>query len=492
MALSGLGLAELAGLGPVGALVGAVVVVAVADAVGYGRRLLAGTTVASGLLAAGSAGGVLLAGVDRTRLFNETLVVDGLALVTAVIVGSVVAVVGLASYDYLHEYDRQGTYYTLVGLAATGMVMMALANSFAVAFVSVELASLASYALVGALRTDPDGAEGALKYFVVGAVASAVFVYGISLVYATTGALGFEPVTTAVADSQSIGVLGVGVVFVVGGLTFKTASVPFHFWAPDAYEGAPTPVSALLASASTAAGVALLFRVVTEVFGPETIAGGIDVVLVVQVLAVVTMTVGNLAALRQTSVKRMLAYSSVGQAGYALIGVAALTGAGDQTLAVGAGIAHLLVYGAMNTGAFLCVALAETWGVGPKFEDYQGLARRAPFASVAMTIFLFSLAGLPTGGGILSKLYLLVAAVDGGVAILAGALVANSVVSVFYYTRLVRAMWVEEPDGELEITEYPTGLYAALAVTVLATVLLLPGFGLVVEVAEGAAESLVA
>ena len=492
MALSGLGLAELAGLGPVGALVGAVVVVAVADAAGYGRRLLAGTTVAGGLLAAGSAGGVLLAGVDRTLLFNETLVVDGLALVTAVIVGSVVAVVGLASYDYLREYDRQGTYYTLVGLAATGMVMMALANSFAVAFVSVELASLASYALVGALRTDSDGAEGALKYFVVGAVASAVFVYGISLVYATTGALGFEPVTTAVADSQSIGVLGVGIVFVVGGLTFKTASVPFHFWAPDAYEGAPTPVSALLASASTAAGVALLFRVVTEVFGPETIAGGVDVVLVVQVLAVVTMTVGNLAALRQTSVKRMLAYSSVGQAGYALIGVAALTGGADQTLAVGAGIAHLLVYGAMNTGAFLCVALAETWEVGPKFEDYQGLARQAPFASVAMTIFLFSLAGLPTGGGILSKLYLLVAAVDGGVAILAGALVANSVVSVFYYTRLVRVMWVEEPDGELEITEYPTGLYAALALTVLATVLLLPGFGLVVEVAETAAESLVA
>ena len=489
MALTGLG--ELGGLAPIAALLAAVVAVAVADAAGCHRRLLAGATVTGGLLAAGAAVGLALAGVDRTVLFDGALVVDGLSLATAAIVGSVIAVVGLASYDYLPAYDRQGTYYTLAGLAATGMALMGTANDFAVAIIGIELASLASYALVGALRTDPDGAEGALKYFVVGAVASAVVLYGVSLVYAATGALGFEPVGAAATESSAVGVLGVGILFVVGGLTFKTAAVPFHFWAPDAYESAPTPVSALLASASTAAGVALLFRVVTEVFDPATVAGGVDAVLVVQVLAVATMTVGNLAALRQTRVKRMLAYSSVGQAGYALIGVAALTAGADHELVVGAGIAHLLVYGAMNTGAFLFVALAETWGIGPEFEDFNGLARQAPFASVAMTVFLFSLAGLPTGGGFLSKLYLLVATVNAGTAVLAAALILNSVVSVFYYTRLVRALWVEEPADGIGIDAYPNGLYAALAATLLATVLLVPGFGAVVEVAEEAAETLV-
>lgn len=495
MAMIDSALPAWAGLAPVGALVGLAVAVAVADTLDAGPRALAGTTVTGGLTAAVLAVSLLATTDSRQTLFEGALVVDGLALVAALIVGSVVVVVGLASYDYRDYHRRdagdQGAYYTLVGFAAAGLALMATANGFTIVVISVELASLSSYALVGSPRANSDAAEATLKYFLVGVVASAVLIYGISLVYATTGALGFAQVADAIAQNQSQpGLFGVGAVFVLGGLAFKAAAVPFQFWAPDTYEGAPTPVTALLASASTAAGVFLLVRVVTAVFLPPGVAGAIDPVVLMQLLAVATMTVGNLAALRQRRVKRMLAYSAVGQAGYALIGIAALTGGADHELVLGAGIAHLLVYVAMNTGAFLVVALTEVWAVGETLEDFNGLGQRAPLASAAMTVFLFSMAGLPVGGGFLSKLYLLVAAVNGGVILLAAALIGNSVVSVFYYTRLVRAMWVEEPDGEIETSRSPIGLYAALAVALLGTVLLLPGFGLVVDAAEAAAKPL--
>jgi len=187
----------------------------------------------------------------------------------------------------------------------------------------------------------------------------------------------------------------------------------------------------------------------------------------------------------------MLAYSSIGHAGYVLIALAALTGAANQGLVLGAGMAHLLVYGFMNTGAFLFVALVEYWGVGRTFEDYNGLATEAPFACVAMTVFLFSLAGLPLGGGFLSKFYLLLAAINGGVALLAVALVVNSAISLFFYARVVKAMWIEAPAEDLEVEGYPTGIYLALAVAAVVTVLLLPAFGPVAETASNAASVLV-
>ena len=454
--------------------------------------VLAGIAFVGSLAAMGVSGMYLAAGVGDPAvvLYGGQLVVDGMALFFSFIFASVTALVTLASYDYLDDLEYQAEYYMLVLLAATGMTLMAAAGSLAVGFVALELASLPSYALVAFLKKNRGSVEAGLKYFLIGALSSAVFAYGISLVYGVTGSMLLEDVATGVADTGLAGILGVGVLMVLGGFAFKTASVPFHFWAPEAYEGAPAPISAFLSSASKAAGFALAFRVMVVAFPIGDVVGAIDWVLAVQVLAVVTMTLGNFAAATQENVKRMLAYSSVGHAGYVLIGLAALTGAGNEEIVLGAGMIHLLVYGFMNTGAFLFIALAEYWGVGRTFEDYNGLAKKAPVACVAMTVFMFSLAGLPVGGGFLSKYYLFAGAVGAGVWWLALVGAVNSALSLFYYSRVVKAMWIEEPAGDVQVSGYPTGLYAAVVAAAVVTVALLPALGFFSGTAFDAAAAL--
>jgi NADH-quinone oxidoreductase subunit N len=452
---------------------------------------LAGLTFLGSLAAMGVAAVFLAAGVGRpaVELYGGQLVVDGMALFFQFVFTSVTALVTLASYDYVRDLRHQAEYYMLVVMAATGMTLMAAAGSLATAFVALELSSLPSYALVAYLKRNRGSVEAGIKYFLIGALSSAVFAYGISLVYGVAGAMLFTDVAEAVSGTgtELAGVLGVGVLMVIGGFAFKTASVPFHFWAPEAYEGAPAPISAFLSSASKAAGFALFFRVMVVAFPIGGVVESIDWVLAIQALAVATMTLGNFAAATQENVKRMLAYSSVGQAGYVLIGLAALTGIGDQGLVLGAGMVHLLVYGFMNTGAFLFIALAEYWGVGRTFEDYNGLATEAPMACVAMTVFMFSLAGLPVGGGFLSKYFLLVGTVNAGVWWLGLVLAVNSALSLFYYTRVVKAMWIEDPVDDLRVTGYPSGLYAAVIVAAVATVLLLPALGVFADTAFQAA-----
>ena len=463
-------------------------------------EVLAGISVAGALSVLGVTGWYLVAGTGQPpsgaiSVFNDSLIVDGMALFFTALIASVVMLVVIASYDYLKGKEKQAEFYSLVMLAATGMAMMSAANSLSTAFISLELASLPSFALVAFLKHDKGSVESGMKYFLIGALSSSIFVYGISLVYVSTGALQFDAVAAALAEPTAPGVLGLGVMMMIGGFAYKTASAPFHFWAPEAYEGAPAPISGFLSSASKAAGFVLAFRVFTVAFGgpagDASILDTIDWVVAFQILAVVTMTVGNFAAVKQEKVKRMLAYSSIGHAGYVLIGLAALTEGANHQLVLGSGMAHLMVYGFMNTGAFLFIALTEHWGVGREFEDFNGLAKQAPFACAAMSIFLFSLAGLPLGGGFFSKFYLLMAAINGGVALLAIALVVNSALSLYYYTRVVRAMWIEEPNGNVEVESYPTGLYAAIAIAAVATVLLLPGFGPVIETAQMAAGMLV-
>ncbi|WP_134672040.1 NADH-quinone oxidoreductase subunit N [Halorussus marinus] len=461
------------------------------------RLLLAATATAGSLAAAGVSVWYLLAGTGEApiRLFQNTLVVDTMSLFFAFVFASVTALVVVASYDYMRDHSYQAEYYALVALAASGMTLMPAANSLAVVFISLELSSLPSYALVAILKRNRGSVEAGLKYFLIGALSSSILAYGISLVYAVSGSLLLPQVAEAASVEGLTGVLGIGVLMVLGGFAFKTASVPFHFWAPEAYEGAPAPVSAFLSSASKAAGFAVAFRVFTVAFPVETYvqtaAASIDWVLAVQILAVVTMTLGNFAAATQDTVKRMLAYSSVGHAGYALIGLAALTGGNDQFV-LGASMAHLLVYGFMNTGAFLFIALAEYWSVGRTFEDYNGLATRAPFACAAMTVFMFSLAGLPPFGGFASKYLLFAGAVGAGFWWLAAVGAINSALSLYYYSRVVKAMWIEEPSSEFAIESKPVGLYAAIAAAAVATVLLLPGFAPVWEYAQSAAAALVA
>jgi NADH-quinone oxidoreductase subunit N len=494
-------LPEWAATAPILALLGTAMALFLIDSIepksdSVSRTTLTGVGLIGSLSSLVLSGWFLVAGTGQVdgpvRLFDGSLVVDGMSLFFSFLVASVTALVVLASHDYVAGEDHQAEYYSLVFLAATGMSLVASVNSLAAAFVAIELVSLPSYALVAYLKHNQGSVEAGLKYFLIGALSSAIFVYGISLVYGATGAFRFDRIADAVASTQVPAILGLGVLMVIGGIAFKMAAVPFHFWAPEAYEGAPAPISGFLSSASKAAGFVLAFRVFTTAF-PITGAIGdvaIDWTLAFMVMAVVTMTLGNFAAATQEKVKRMLAYSSIGHAGYVLIALAALTGTGNDSLVLGAGMMHLLVYGFMNTGAFLFIALAEYWGVGREFEDFNGLAKQAPVACVAMTIFMFSLAGLPVGAGFFSKYFLFTGALGAGLWWLVVIAAANSALSLYYYSRVVKAMWVDEPESPHEIETYPVGLYAAVIGAAVVTVLLLPAFGPVADEAVSAAGAL--
>ena len=459
------------------------------------RGTLCGIAVVGSLLALATTVWYLLEGVgDPARrgvfeLFGDQLVVDQLALFFVLIVTVVTAMVAIASYDYMGEHAYQAEYYSLVMLAATGMATMAIANSLVTAFIAIELASLPSYALVAILKRNRGSVEAGLKYFLIGALSSAILLYGISLVYGATGALQLDLVAAGLGEAEDFaGLLGLGVLMILGGVAFKTTSVPFHFWAPDAYEGAPAPISAFISSASKAAGFVIAIRIFTQAFPMDAMGTiGVDWAFAFAILAALTMTLGNFAAAVQENVKRMLAYSSIGHAGFALIGLAGLTGTGDDAMILGAALMHLLVYGFMNTGAFLFVALAEYWGIGRRYEDYAGLAWSAPIACVAMAVFMFSLAGLPPFAGFFSKLFLFMGAVNAGLAWLAGLAVLNSVLSLYFYSRVVKALWIDAPTGERGSLARPTGLYLTILLAAVATVLLLPAFGPVAETAVEAA-----
>ncbi|WP_436347759.1 NADH-quinone oxidoreductase subunit N [Natronorubrum sp. FCH18a] len=499
-------LADWTALAPALILAGTALALFVFDSISphsTNRSLLAGTAAGGALASLAVAVWFTVAGVGTPTVDGglgeidpiHGFVVDQMALYFMIIVAIVTALIVVASYDYLVGHAYQAEYYSLVVLAATGMSMMAAADSLVTIFIALELASLPSYALVSILKDNRGSVEAGLKYFLIGALSSAIFLYGISLVYGATGYLELAAIAEVIADGEADaygGLLGLGILMLIGGFAFKTASVPFHFWAPEAYEGAPAPISAFLSSASKAAGFVVLFRVFTEAFPlAETAAViGLEWTHAFIVLAIVTMTVGNFAAATQDNVKRMLAYSSIGHAGYALIGLAGL-GAGSE-LVMGAAMMHLLVYGFMNTGAFLFVALAEHWGVGRTFEDYNGLSTQAPVACAAMAVFLFSLAGIPPFGGFFSKFFLFMGALEASAAntamlAVAAALVVNSALSLYYYSRLVKALWIEEPATTRDRLAQPTGLYAAIIVAAVMTVLILPGFGPVVDAALEAA-----
>lgn len=455
------------------------------------RNLLAGTATVGSLAALAAAIALLAAGIGTdgsVAFYNGSLVVDTMSLFFTVIFTSVATLVTVASYDYLEGASEQAEYYILVMLATIGMTLLASAGSFAVVFVSFELLSLPSYALVAFLDDNRGSVEGGLKYFLVGALSSAILLYGISLVYGATGSLLFGEVAKAVASTDLVGMLGIGVLLIIGGFAFKMASVPFHFWAPEAYEGAPAPISAFISSASKAAGFVVAFRVFTVAFGLG-LTSAVDWVLVFQILAVLTMFLGNFAAATQDEVKRMLAYASVGQAGYILIGLAALGGDANAYV-LGTSMVHMFVYGFMNTGAFLFIALAEHWGVGRTFEEFNGLGSKAPIACASMTVFMFSLAGIPLGAGFLSKYFLFSGAVQAGFWWLAAVGIINSTLSLYFYSRVVKAMWLEEPNGSFSIESYPLGLYTAVVAAAIVTVLLLPAFGFITDPAFEAASSL--
>jgi NADH-quinone oxidoreductase subunit N len=408
-------------------------------------------------------------GVDRT-MFGGAYAVDNFSLVLKAMFLLAGYVVVLLSTNYIAEGDyAEGEYYFLVLSSLLGMSIMASSRDLISIFVALELLSIPAYMLAGWRKRDLHGNEAGAKYYLMGVFASAVLLYGMSLLYGISGSTLLSNIGSAVAGGDSRPLVTLGIVLVVVGFAFKVSAVPFHTWAPDTYEGAPTPITAFLAVASKAAGFVALLQVVLIAFPERS-----DVVgPLMWILAALTMTVGNLIALRQTNIIRMLAYSGVAQAGFMLapLAVVGTNGAG----AVRAIVTYLLIYTAMNLGAFAVVLAVARKTRSGEIESWGGLFEYAPGLTVLMTVFLFSLAGIPPLGGWLAKFVVFRALVQpdltaGGVA-LAVVVGINSVIALYYYANVAREMWMRPvPDGDRTAVKVPVSLSAALALSVVVTV----------------------
>jgi proton-translocating NADH-quinone oxidoreductase chain N len=386
--------------------------------------------------------------------------------------------------------EDYGEFYSLLLFATLGMMVVASAQELFTLFLGIEMTSMSSY-LLAAFRRDRIGSEAGLKYFVIGAISSGMTLFAISLLYGMAGTTILADMATAITVSGGYDAASLlAIVLLLAGLGFKISAVPFHAWAPDVYSGAPVPVAGMLASASKAMGFVAIF----QVFLVGLIGVKSNWELAVGLLAIITMTVGNLVALQQTNLRRMLAYSSIAQAGYLLIAVAVGT-----SFAVGGAIFHLLTNAAMKLGAFLAVGALLYAGIPDHIEGWRGLGKRAPLLAFAMTVFLLSMAGLPPFGGFASKFVLFSSAIDvavndrlGWLAWLAVAAVLNSAISLYYYLRVIRAMYVEAEGATVERIKVPMGT----TVAVVACLVLILLMGLVwqpfVEASMKAAQDLLA
>ena len=379
-------------------------------------------------------------GVAPHSILGDMLVIDRMAVFFKILLAAVSAVTVLMAAGYLERAGYGGGEFVSLILCATlGMYVMVSGANLASLYVGLELMALSVYVLVGYFKLEARSNEGAVKYFVLGALSSAVLLYGISLVYGTTGTLDLAGIRAQlVALPESNPTLLLGIVLVGFGMLFKVAAVPFHVWTPDAYEGAPTPVTAFMSVGPKAAAFAMFLRLFVTAFAPEVDYWRI----ILWLAAAATMIYGNVAALTQDNVKRMLAYSSIAHAGYALMGLVAATHMGTWSV-----LLYMLVYAFMNLGAFGFVILLESRGyAGETIADYAGLARRHPGAAAIMLWFMLALAGIPPTAGFMGKLYLFAAAVGAGYVGLAVIAVIMSAVSLYYYFRIVVQMYLR--DGE--------------------------------------------
>jgi len=373
----------------------------------------------------------------------------------------------LMSMSYLELTEiRTGDFYTLVLLATVGMVLMAMGTDLIVIFLGLEVMSIGAYVLAGMARRELRSNEAALKYFLLGAFATGFLLFGIALLYGATGSTALPAIGSKIAqaavDQPTIVTAGIGLLLV--GFAFKVAAVPFHMWAPDVYEGAPTSVTAFMAVGIKAAAFAAFVRIFMHTLAQL----GADWSGIFWGLAVLTMTVGNITALVQTNIKRMLAYSSIAHAGYLLIGmVAGGFGGGSAVLF------YLLVYTMMTIGAFaVVIAIGRRGEPNEEIADYAGLGFRNPLLGVAMSVFMLSLAGFPPLGGFVAKFYIFSAAIKAGYVGLAVIGMLNSVVSVYYYAAVLVRMYMQEGDLEIAPATSRPYLLATLVITAVATVAL--------------------
>jgi NADH-quinone oxidoreductase subunit N len=420
-------------------------------------------------LAAALASVLSLMRVPVLMTTGGTVVADPFSLLLQAVLIGIAAVVVLLSPGYLRAIGTdRGEYYTLVLFSLVGMMGLVASVELISIFVALEIMSVALYALAGLHRARIESQESAIKYFITGSFSSAFFLYGVALLYGAGGttelALLSERLKEPTPDMALLPVLGVGLLLV--GFAFKVAAVPFHAWAPDVYEGAPTTVTAFMAAGVKVAAFGALLRV----FGLGLPADGTLELRwrsAVAVLALVTMVLGNLGALAQRSVKRMLAFSSIAHAGYVMAALVAADYVAGEAV-----VFYLVAYAAVNLGGFGAMAALARDGREPaRLEDFNGLAERRPALAAAVTVFLVSLTGIPVSAGFVGKFYLFKAAVDSGYAVLAIVGVLTSVISAYYYLRVVVAMYMYEPASE-DDPWAPIGVGAAIALGAMALVVL--------------------
>lgn len=379
----------------------------------------------------------------------------------------VAILVCLASLDYYGRSPHQDEYYALLLFATSGMMIVAISNDLLTLFVGFELSTLSTYALAGFNRNDKRSIEAAMKYFIIGALASALMLFGMSFIYGMTGSTNLTIISSTLVNSPAA---TLGMVLLIGGFGFKMALVPFHMWAPDTYEGAPPVVTAFLASASKKMGFIAAFKV----FFISLAVLKLEWYLPFAIIAVLTMTLGNVVAISQKSVKRMLAYSSIAHAGYIAIAFVIVSrSASAAEFAIAGGLLHALSHAIATAGAFIAVAAVGHYVLSrnknaddvDSIDNYNGLGKTAPATAFLMTILLLSLAGIPPTFGFYSKFVLFLSAVRGELLWLAAVGVLNSALSVYYYARVIMRMYWESPKGGR--TSEPSGYVLAMAIAVI-------------------------
>jgi len=474
-------------------LAGFAIVVILLDLFIQRKGLLVVVSIAGLVVSAGFT--LAMWGGSSQAIFNNMLAVDNFALFFKLLFLGIAALVILASTDYVSKFARfQGEYYALVLLSALGMMLMAATTELISIYIALELTSISLYILVGFLK-DTKSTEASLKYLLLGAVASAILLYGMALVFGFTGkthlgeiaqVIQAMPPQTLLASPALI----LGIVLLVAGFGFKIAAVPFHMWVPDVYEGAPTPITAYLSVASKAAGFAIILRVFYSAFGfPNWLS--LDWGLIFAVLSAIGMTLGNVVAIPQTNIKRMLGYSSIAQAGYLMVGIAAvgLSPAAD-VIGRSSVLFFLASYALTNLGAFIAIIAISNKLDSDLIDDYSGMGRRAPLLALALTLCLISLIGMPPAAGFMAKFYIFSGAVQHGLLWLVVIAVINSVISAYYYLRVVKVMWLGQPASEEKVPS-SGALRLALSLSILGVLFLgiVPGF--VMRLAEIAASMFV-
>jgi NADH-quinone oxidoreductase subunit N len=398
--------------------------------------------------------------------FSNMVKADHFSVFFHVLVIGIAAVVILSSFEYMAvQRIRAGEYYALILFGAVGMGLMSSAVELVLIFIALEISSISTYILAGFRRNEASSSESSLKYFLLGSFATAFFLYGVALMFGATGSTNIDVISQKLQAGRVELLVYVAMALMFVGLGFKVAAAPFHVWTPDVYEGAPAPIVGFMSTAPKAAAFAVLLRVVFTINAPGRVG-------LLWVAAALSMTLGNVGALVQTNVKRLLAYSSIAHAGYLLMAFA-VTGSEDSVGGISAAMFYTAAYAAMNVGAFAVVS--HFGSAGERYvsvEDYEGLGRSSPLLAAMLTIFLLSLIGIPMTGGFFAKFYVFSAAVKSHLIWLTLIGVVNSAVGAYYYLRVIVVMYMREARKEVPVSPIPLGLGVALAVSLVATLYL--------------------